>query len=324
MLRGLILVILVGGVALLAAPFVISALYVDQRGITIPGRVFSKRETVTVRDSGWTRASEATIEYSPPDQSGPVFFTTHLSPDQYDALHTGQTVSLRYLQRRDIPAVPMANIWRELHALPVVRLAGQRAFSGFAMLFTPGVILVCEVIGGVAILLFLWRRARWPGFWWAVGISCALGLGALLIHDFPKPTPPPVTDIRQGSGRVASIARIDHLFRGKRTQGFTADQPVDIVGIEFVPAGRTDAVVAVDLIDSGSLPGLKENSVVAIQYEGQSPRTAYLQTATREFVGRNLRGIAVECAACLLVIIVFFAGANYIGRAWKRLLQRRR
>ena len=157
------------------------------------------------------------------------------------------------------------------------------------MLFTPSVIYVCKLIGGIVILLIIWRRAQWAGFWWALGICCAVGFAALLIQDFPTPTPPPATDIRQGSGRIASIGRIDRLINGNRSRGFDANQPVDVVAVEFVPAGRTEPVVAVDLVDSGSIPGLKQDSVVAIQYEAQSPRTAYIQTATRRFVSRTSR-----------------------------------
>jgi hypothetical protein len=102
-----------------------------------------------------------------------------------------------------------------------------------------------------------------------------------------------------------------------------ADQPVQVVGIEFVPAGRTEPVVAVDLIDAGSIPGLKENSTVAIEYEGDAPRTAYIQTATRGFVGRNLAGIAMQGILCLLMLIGFLVAAHFIGRAWTRLIQKR-
>src|SRR5216684_8729690 len=110
MLRGFILLLLVGGLALLAAPFLISSLYVDQRGITISGQVFHKRETVTVHYSGWKRSPEVTIQYAPPDQSGVSFFTARLDSAGYDALHKGQTVSLHYLRHSDIPTVPLAGI----------------------------------------------------------------------------------------------------------------------------------------------------------------------------------------------------------------------
>ena len=67
-----------------------------------------------------------------------------------------------------------------------------------------------------------------------------------------------------------------------------ADQPIDVVGVEFIPEGRTEPVVAVDLIDRGSVPGLKEGSTAPIRYESESPRTAYLDGATRTFPSRNI------------------------------------
>ena len=48
MLRVLILLHAAGRGGLVHAAFFVSSMYVDERGITIPGRVFSKREDVTV------------------------------------------------------------------------------------------------------------------------------------------------------------------------------------------------------------------------------------------------------------------------------------
>jgi hypothetical protein len=323
MLRGFILLVLVGGLVLLASPFVISSLYVDQRGITITGRVYFKREVVTIHNSGWNRYAQATIEYAAPDQSGVSFFDARLDPEHYDALHKGQAVSLHYLRRRDIPTVPLSHVLSEMHALPTVRLAGQKAFSDLRRSFTRNVIILCGVIAGVVILLFLWRATRLPGFWWAVGLCVLVAIAALLIQDFPTPTPRPAIHVLKASARVSSVGRIYRLFEGSHDQGVIADQPIEVVGIEFVPAGRTEPVVAVDLIDKASVPGLKENSIVPIEYEGESPRTAYIQTATRTFVSRNLSGIAVQTVLSVLVLAAFLLGALFIGRAWKRLLQRR-
>src|SRR5205085_2918295 len=103
MLRGLISLLFLCGLALLAAPFLVSSLYIDERGITIPGRVYSKSEIVLVHYSGWQRRTEVTIEYSPPETAGVTFFGARLDPQQYDALHAGQSVSLHYLRREDVP-----------------------------------------------------------------------------------------------------------------------------------------------------------------------------------------------------------------------------
>jgi len=79
----------------------------------------------------------------------------------------------------------------------------------------------------------------------------------------------------------------------------------------------------VDLIDAGSVPGLKEGTEVGIEYEGGSPRRAYVQHATRSFVAKNIAGIGIQGVLCLLVLVVFVMGAHYLGKAWNRLVVRR-
>jgi hypothetical protein len=78
----------------------------------------------------------------------------------------------------------------------------------------------------------------------------------------------------------------------------------------------------VDLIDAGSVSGLARNSTVQIQYEADSPRTAYIQSATRGFVSRNLSGMAVQGVLSLAVLIAFFAVGQWIQRAFGRLVRK--
>ena len=100
------------------------------------------------------------------------------------------------------------------------------------------------------------------------GACVIAGIPALFFYDFPRPTPPPTVEVRHASGKVKSLDRIDKLFAGSRSRGMFASQPVEVVGIEFVPEGRTESVLAVDLIDSGSIAGLKVNAPVDVEYEG--------------------------------------------------------
>ena len=323
MLRGLIRLTLGCGLVLLASPFLISSLYLDQRGVAWTGRVHSKREDVSVNSSGWRRVSEVTVQYDLPEGAGVSFFTVRMDPQHYDALHAGETVKLHYLRRSDIPNLPGADALWQMHALPVVRLANQRAFSGLERFFTEKVTIVCAALVTLAILLWVWRLVRLPGFGWAIGICVAAGATALVFYDFPRPTPRPATEIRQGAGRVKSLGRIDRLFDTNRRKGLPASQPVDVVGIEFVPEGRTETVLAVDLIDAGSSPGLKEKATVAVEYEAATPRTAYLHAATRTFLRKNLAGIAGDGVLYLAVLIGLVLAAHFIGRAWNRLLARR-
>jgi hypothetical protein len=122
---------------------------------------------------------------------------------------------------------------------------------------------------------------------------------------------------------VKSVYRIDKLFAGTRSRGMIAAQPVEVLGIEFVPEGRTESVLAVDLIDAGSIAGLKVNAPVGVEYEGSAPRTAQVRSATRGFLSRNLRGIVVDSALYLGVLVGGLICAQFIGRAWTRLVARR-
>ena len=260
------------------------------------------------------------LRYEPPDAPGPAFFGVRLRPEQYDAIHTGDNVNLRYLRRQDVPAAPMSHALLQMHALPTVRLADRRTFTNIEEIFTSRVIFALAAIAFVAVLLFVLRMAGSRLFSWVLGISLAVAFAFLMWNDFPRPTPTPALGIQKASGRIKSLSRIDRMFAGSRSRGLIADQPVDVAAIEFVPAGRTESVTAVDLIDAESVAGLNTNSIVPIRYEESSPRTAHIESATRNFVSRNISGIVVQGALCLAVLIVFLAVSQLIGRAFRSLL----
>lgn len=75
MMRGLILLLLAGALTFLAMPFVMTSRALDEHGITIPGRVHHKHETIRVLYSSWERSCDATIEYTVPESRSSSFFT---------------------------------------------------------------------------------------------------------------------------------------------------------------------------------------------------------------------------------------------------------
>jgi hypothetical protein len=86
--------------------------------------------------------------------------------------------------------------------------------------------------------------------------------------------------------------------------------------------GRLEPVLAVDLIDEGSL-ALKQDATVSVEYELTVPRTAYLLGATRNFPRRNLTGLVLVCSFYGGLLLGAAFGAHYLGRAWRRLLKSR-
>jgi hypothetical protein len=305
--------------ALLVLPFLVSSLYIDQRGITILGHVYSKREYVTVHHTDLRRSSEITVEYTKPDGTGVSFLTAHLSPADYDETRVGQTVNLHYLRPEDVPDLPLVKALRGAQLLPTVHLATQQTFSGFRLLLTTQTRLLLTVIAGSILLLLVWRIARLPAFGWIFGVYVVFGLVALLVSEFPRPMPPPTVDVRQGVGVVKSVERINRLFYGSRSKGVRADQPIEVIGVEFTPEGRTESVLMIDLIDAGSVRGLKEKGSVRLDYESQSPRTAYIRDATRTFPSRNLAGLGLQGVTCLIVVVVLLGGVQLLGRVYKKL-----
>lgn len=318
MLRAAIVVLLLALAAVVWLPFLVSSLYIDKRGITIPGHVYSKREDVTLIYSAWKRSSEVTVEYSKPDGSGVGFLVAQLSPAEYDAMPVGQAANLHYLRPEDLPDVPLAKTLRRAQLLPTVRLAKQRTDSALAWIYD-GPEKAMAV--GVAVLL-LWRLARIPGFWWAAGVCAAAVVVAGYFDEFPRPLQPPSVALRQGVGRVKSLARMDKLFSAPKSRGIDAAQPIDVVGVEFIPAGRTESVLAVDLIDAGSVPGLTENAAVPVEYESQTPRTAYIRGATRQFAAKNIAGIGWQGVACVVVFVVLVGAGYLLRQGYLRLVAR--
>jgi hypothetical protein len=319
MVRILILGLMGIAVCFLSMPFVMTSQALDEHGITIPARIYHKSEYIKVTYSGWERLRDATIEYTVPESGGVSFFDIYPNEQQYDSIHVQQAVEVRYLLHRDVPNVPMAGFLWEVHALPVVRLTGTQNTSKFKSLLTPGVALAGEVLGALAALFIVWRITRWRLFAWATGTGVALGVGLLVWQEFPRRTQAPSMGVRRGSAYVKSLHRINKILDGRRTRGIEADQPVDVVGLEFVPEGRTEAVVAVDLIDRGSVPGLKEQAKVAIQYEAGYPRRAYIDGARRTFPEKNFSGALLQGVLSLAVLIGAIALAQGMGKAFKRL-----
>jgi hypothetical protein len=306
-----------------AAPFLLSSLYIDRYGVEVPGKVYAKSEYMRLDHSTWSRRAEVTVEYWPPDSGTVAFFNTAFDPAAYDTYHKGQAVTVHYLKQSSLPKIPMAATLGQMRILPVARIAGRSAFSNLDDFVHGSARTVLQWVGGTVLLLVVWRLAGWPRFGWAVGVCALVGLTVLLISEFPRPTPAPVEDVRQATGRVTNIRLIDNLYSGNRTRGFIADQPIQIVSVEFVPAGRTDPVMAIDAIDAGSIPSLQERAQVTVDYEAAHPRTAYLRAATRAFPSRNLRGIGFEIVASLAVLIIGLLLLSWLGRAWKRLVARR-
>ena len=304
------------------SPFVISSSLIDRRGVNVSGHVVSKDEHIVVRDLSWTRKLDVSVQYSPPDGYGVAFMDEQVSADEFDKLKAGDVVPLRYLLEKDLPDFPGATTLRQMHVLPVVRGANQHAWSGLEDILSEHRRMVTAVLS-VGVALFLWRLFRIPGFMWAFAACVVLAFAMSLYAGFPTPTPGPQNSVRTTVGIVKSVERWEWLFRGHRQRGLRADQAIEIAGVQFIPEGRTEPVLAVDLIDDGSVPGLQERASVTVEYEARAPRVAHIYGATRRFPQRNLRGIGIQGVAAAGVLVVLLAAAALFSRGYRKLIGRR-
>lgn len=322
MIRILVRCVLGFGLLLVISPFMLSSLLIDAKGVVIPSHVQSKSERVLVHYSAWSRIADVTVQYDPPDEPMVGFLTVNVDPDRFDRLKKGDLAPLRYLRREDLPQVPGAKTLRQMHVLPRVRLADESTFSGLRAVVQGNANYTVVLVVGVIVLLIFWRIARLPFFGWAMAVCLLSAIAIGTIHEFPLPVAPPRQDVRTAAGTVKSLERVEWLFRDNHQQGFQADQPIQIVGVQFVPEGRTEPVLAVDLIDAGSIPGLQEQAPVSVDYERSAPRTAYIRGATRKFPGRNLRGIAFELIAVLVLLVAALWAYSIFSKGYRRLTQR--
>ncbi len=322
-MRSVIRILLLLGIVLLVSPFLISSLLIDQRGVLITGHVFSKDERIVVRNASWTRNMDISVQYDPPDGYGGVaFMSAQLTPDRFDRLKKGDLVQLHYLLAKDLPAFPGAKTMRQMHVLPMVRLADEQTWSGPAVIVDSHRTLVSALLAAVLILV-LWRLFRVPYFGSAVFLCIVVAIAISMVADFPKAMPAPKNDVRMAAGTIKSLERWEWLFRDNRSQGLKADQPIQVAGVQFVPEGRTEPVVAVDLIDEGSLPGLREHAPVRLEYESAAPRVAYIRGATRHFFGQNVLGVVNQGVAVVVVTAILLAVGGLLRFGFGRLTRRR-
>jgi len=310
-------------VATLISPFFISSLLIDRRGVTISGRVVAKDEYIVPHYSSWTRIMRVSIQYDPPGGAGVAFFNPQIALEsRFDELKKGDPIQLHYLRQKDLPAMPGAKTLRQMHLLPMVRLADQNTWSGVGDDMSSHSLAVALVVM-VGLTLLLCKALRIPFFGWAVAAAVLFAIASATIAEFPRPTAQPERDVRQAEGVVKRLDRWEWLFQDNRNHGLAMDQPIQMAAVQFVPGGRTEPVVAVDLIDDGSFPGLHEHALVTMEYQSINPRIAHIKGATRRFAQRNLKGIFIQAVAAIVVIAGLLLACRLVSICWKTFPRRR-
>ncbi len=293
--------------ALLLVAVLGPALYVEVGNLVAPGVVVGKREEITVRRSTWTRRLVLEVRYQPGD-AAPEQTGITVDAERYDRTPIGTPVQVRYL--------PLAQV-RQLGDIAAARLADQPPLGPLRARLAPARYLLIGLAVWL-VLLALWSRWR---RWWLTLPLVVVFLGGAIYAASNWPPPAPPGPQLAASATVQETHVVERLV-GRRGRGLGSPdlaQPYAIVELSFVPAGRADPVVAVDLIDVGSVARLEPGSTLPIHYSAADPRWAQIDGAARTYAWKNLRDFGV--IALLIVVLGLAAWLGRRGRAARRARQ---
>jgi hypothetical protein len=283
--------------ALLLAPVIGLPLWVELGNQAAPGEVIDKREEITVRRATWSRRLFLDVRYQPADTGVPEQTAISVDPELYDRMRVGAQTTVHYLPRPDL---------RWLGALAGARLEGQPPFGQLRAMVGRGVAWIVG-IGVWLVVLLIW--SRWRRWWLALALLLAMaGAAVYAVSDWPLPAPPGPQ--LQADATVRDTHLIDRVIWRSRARRNSLDnraaQPYVVVELSFTPQGAADPVVAVDLVDEGSVQGLEQGATLPIRYSATDPRWAQIEGAQRTY------------AITALIILALIVGVWAFSRIRRR------
>lgn len=264
-------------------------LYVEVGGAVAPGTVVAKREVIDVVSGSWTRRLFVDVGFRPAGADEPEVAGIAVDLPTYDRLRAGESVQVRY--------APNATL--RLFGLATARLATQLPLGSFVARLGSGLIGLAAAIGGW--LLLLWAWSKWRRGWLAVAVLAYMFAGVVYAES-GWPGPDPSGALATSSATIQGMHQVTRIWESRRSSGEEAAQPYTIVELSFVPQGVVDPVVAVDLVDAKSVPGLEKGGTVPISYSVRDPRWARIEGATRTYYWKNLRGFGLIALGVAVLI----------------------
>jgi hypothetical protein len=293
------------------------SVWLDRNGVPVNATVGSKREEIAVHDSPlgeWSRWYRLGVEF-PRSDGAPGRATLTVPRRLFDSLREGDRIPIRYL-----PALPMYARSADRSTMRVLRDAGAELSSN--PFFTAFVIWLAA--GGAG----LWLLARLGAP--AVFAAGAAWIVAGLMLLFPAPAPIRLA-AAETTARVHDVKLItkspeERYSRtyggGKVDLGFRElTLPYHIVQLRFAVPEWPDSALAVDAVDSASVPGLAAGALLPLRYDPRTPREARLGVGTRAFRERNRYHFRWLVAGAGILVMLFAAlrtrarGGNRADRA---------
>jgi hypothetical protein len=300
---------------LLIGPILGLSLYLDLRGIAVPGEVIDKRETINFgsrQDGTWSRRTELVVRYQATDRTTPQTTSFGVDAATYDRLAIGAPIAVRYPPNRYL---------RDMLLFPTTRPADQSTLSWLRMgvPFWVSRSAPLALVGGLLFLLWRGFRVRLRGLGW---LLAAYLLGALLFLIAPAPDLAAGSQGQATTATVRAIHRVEYVLRPRSNstrKAVRTIQPYDLVELQFVPAGQTEPVVAVDAVDRNSVPNLAAGATIAIAYSSGNPRGARIVGGGHTHAWKNLLGPVI---VGITLAIIGIAGSIMSSALRKRLKAR--
>jgi hypothetical protein len=291
-------------VAVLALPLVGFSLWLDTHGTTAVGTVTGKDERIGIEHDptgGWYLRRYLVLEV--PELTSGFRPSVWVDSTEFDRIRVGDRVTVRYISccpiySRLASHSTRSAVWEAARELGSDPELDWLALGSIALIIAARLASIVVLGTGLA---WLW---------------------AAVVFLFPARPPRLVTGV-ETTARVTGIDLVDEspVRRVSRSYGFRSHPerltvPYQIVQLRFVPAGRTDTVLAVDEVDAGSVPKLDFDARLRVRYDPKAPREALLVDARRTFLERNRFHFLFMVLGCVAI-------GTAMGMTW-RLRGRRR
>jgi hypothetical protein len=286
--------------ALLLTPILGPPIYVEMSGRSASGTVIAKRETIAPLSEIWSRRLLVDVRYLATDVEEEETITIGVHAATYDQMRVGDEVQLRYM--------PNATL-RQIGNIASARLESQPPMGSFMALLGDRLASLLIAIGIWVALLLIWVKSHIGVL---VPVLAFSMIGGVIYIGSGWPAPAPPGEMLAGNATVRDLKRIERVWGGRRTSAEDAVQPFMVVELEFVPTGRVDPVVAVDMVDDSSVRALERGVDVPIHYSAADPRWAQLDNAARTYYWKNLRTFGI--IGLIIFVLLLFGWLRRPGR----------
>jgi hypothetical protein len=333
--------------AALVAP-VVWGVYMDRTGRVMTGTVVAKREAILMLGGDAFRHTfELTSEYRSRD--GYCAGAQEVDSAFYRSHPVGSAVRLRcpsvfgmaaHLQDASTPWFDSG----ELTDLAVLGIAGiavvlawmayrnkSKALAGgaavlFGICFPTGLLATCGV---VVLPVLFWGARLNPGKGYGLLLLATMGLCAVVVYErVPQAAPIPDDQVRSAIGTVRQVHLVDEIWSStvdseSRSNPHAVGQKIGpryrMVELEFTPVGATEAMHGLDRIDLNTVPGLREGSVVPIEFAASDPESVRIVGATRNYARQimiHLLSLTYGTGALIAFLVIPLLRA--VNKRWRR------